>query len=69
MKAMKLLVLGGFAVFAAEAVAAKKYIFSSWELGDLAPEEILAHADAFDRTAGENLDYGDMNKIPVKEMR
>ena len=37
-------------IAAANADAAKKYIFSSWELGDSTPQEILAHADEFDKT-------------------
>lgn len=36
---------------AASADAAKKYIFTSWELGDVSPEEVLLMADRFDATA------------------
>jgi len=35
----------------ASADAAKKYIFTSWDLGDTSPEEVLMMADAFDKTA------------------
>lgn len=36
---------------AAPADAAKKYIFASWELSDVSPEEVLLMADKFDATA------------------
>ena len=55
MNIRSLLVCGIVVASVAEVVAAKKYIFSSWELGDLTPEEILAHADAFDRTGCDNM--------------
>ncbi len=35
----------------------KKYIFASWELGDVTPQEILAHVDAFDRTGCDGVSY------------
>ena len=35
----------------------KKYIFASWELGDVTPQEILAHADKFDRTGCDGLAF------------
>ena len=58
MNMRSLLVCGIVVASVAEVVAAKKYIFSSWELGDLTPEEILAHADAFDRTGCDGLSFG-----------
>lgn len=39
------------AVLSHEAVAAKKYIFSGWDLGDVTPQEVLLLADEFDKTA------------------
>lgn len=36
---------------ASAADSAKKYIFTSWELGDVSPEEVLLMADRFDATA------------------
>ena len=45
-------------IAAANADAAKKYIFSSWELGDTTPQEILAHADEFDKTGCDGLSFG-----------
>ena len=35
----------------------KKYIFASWERGDVTPQEILAHVDAFDRTGCDGVSY------------
>ena len=57
MSIRKLLILSVIAVSVVEAIAAKKYIFSSWELGDLTPDEILAHADAFDKTGCDGLSF------------
>lgn len=39
-------------VFAAafDALAAKKYIFAGWDLGDVSPQEILENADKFDKS-------------------
>lgn len=38
-------------VFALSSPAAKKYIFSGWDLGDVSPQEVLMLADEFDKTA------------------
>ena len=48
------------AAMAATAIAAptKKFIFASWELGDVTPQEILKHADEFDKTACDGLSLG-----------
>ena len=46
------------------ASAAKKYIFSSWELGDVTPQEILAHADEFDRAGCDGLSLGVRTLLP-----
>ena len=51
-------------VCATGAFAAKKYIFSSWELGDVTPQEILAHADEFDRTGCDGLSLGVRTLLP-----
>jgi len=39
------------AVMALQAPAAKKYIFTGWALNDAGPQDILAYADLFDKTA------------------
>ena len=49
--------LSAAAFGAAGAFAEKKYIFASWELGDATPQEILAHADEFDRTGCDGLSF------------
>ena len=35
----------------------KKYIFASWELGDVTPQELLANVDAFDRTGCDGVSW------------
>ena len=45
------------AVTAASTFGAKKYIFASWEIGDVTPQEILAHADEFDKTGCDGLSF------------
>ena len=46
-----------FGLCAVSAFAAKRYIFSSWELGDVTPWEILAHADEFDKTGCDGISF------------
>ena len=58
MNMKRLIALVAVMLSMAELSAAKKYIFSSWELGDLTPEEILSHADAFDKTGCDGLAFG-----------
>ena len=60
----KTLALAVAAACALSAPAAKKYIFSSWELGDVTPQEILAHADEFDRTGCDGLSLGVRTLLP-----
>ena len=48
---MKLAITLAAAVMALQTPAAKKYIFTGWALNDAGPQDILAYADLFDKTA------------------
>ena len=50
-RALSVLVFSAVTFAAGEAAAAKKYIFSGWDLGDATPAEILKYANEFDKTA------------------
>ncbi len=53
-----LFVAAVLAATAASSAETKKFIYASWEIGDVTPEEILAHADQFDKTACDGLSLG-----------
>ena len=57
---MKIVAALAAAALALQVSAAKKYIFTGWALNDAGPQDILAYADLFDKTAcdgvGVNLD-------------
>ena len=59
-----LLVAVALAVSTAQATETKKFIFSSWELGDVTPQEILEHADEFDKTGCDGLSLGLRSILP-----
>ena len=48
---MKIAITIAVAVMALQAPAAKKYIFTGWALNDVGPNDVLAYADLFDKTA------------------
>ena len=52
------------ATVAANAFAAKLYIFSSWELGDVTPDEILAHVEEFDKTGCDGISFNLRSILP-----